>query len=106
MLAHILSLRTNLPKQFYSESLAHWSMQDLLDNLLLARDEEGTGMADAALRDELMTLLVAGQVSGLCCCSLAKLCVHDGCPKHVHDWSSIMVHACLSHFPSHCGAVS
>lgn len=37
-------------------------MQDLLDNLLVARDEAGSGMADAALRDELMTLLVAGQV--------------------------------------------
>lgn len=35
--------------------------QDLLDNLLVARDEEGTGMTDMALRDELMTLLVAGQ---------------------------------------------
>lgn len=33
----------------------------LLDNLLAARDEEGRGMTDLALRDELMTLLVAGQ---------------------------------------------
>lgn len=37
-------------------------LQDLLENLLLARDEAGAGMSDAAARDELMTLLVAGQV--------------------------------------------
>lgn len=36
--------------------------QDLLENLLLARDESGVGMNDEAARDELMTLLVAGQV--------------------------------------------
>ncbi|KAG2448545.1 hypothetical protein HYH02_006436 [Chlamydomonas schloesseri] len=34
---------------------------DLLTSLLLARDEDGSGMSDTALRDELMTLLVAGQ---------------------------------------------
>eukprot|EP00198_Chlamydomonas_reinhardtii_P000787 XP_001690122.1 cytochrome P450 [Chlamydomonas reinhardtii] len=34
---------------------------DLLTSLLLARDEDGSGMSDQALRDELMTLLVAGQ---------------------------------------------
>lgn len=34
---------------------------DLLTSLLLARDEDGSGMSDGALRDELMTLLVAGQ---------------------------------------------
>jgi cytochrome P450 len=35
--------------------------RDLLDALLSAADAAGAGMADAALRDELMTLLVAGQ---------------------------------------------
>lgn len=34
--------------------------RDLLDSLLLAADEAGEGMADQALRDELLTLLVAG----------------------------------------------
>ncbi|EFJ44932.1 hypothetical protein VOLCADRAFT_82539 [Volvox carteri f. nagariensis] len=34
---------------------------DLLTSLLLSRDDDGTGMSDQALRDELMTLLVAGQ---------------------------------------------
>ncbi|GIL91069.1 hypothetical protein Vretimale_9498 [Volvox reticuliferus] len=34
---------------------------DLLTSLLLSRDEDGSGMSDQALRDELMTLLVAGQ---------------------------------------------
>lgn len=33
---------------------------DVLSMLLLARDEDGTGMTDAELRDELMTLIVAG----------------------------------------------
>ncbi|CAI5976927.1 unnamed protein product [Closterium sp. NIES-65] len=35
--------------------------KDLLTRLLLARDEDGSGMDDQSLRDELMTLLVAGQ---------------------------------------------
>ena len=34
--------------------------EDILSMLLLARDEEGEPMSDAELRDELMTLLVAG----------------------------------------------
>lgn len=34
---------------------------DLLSALLAAREEDGSGMSDNALRDELMTLLVAGQ---------------------------------------------
>ncbi|KAK9829411.1 hypothetical protein WJX72_005691 [[Myrmecia] bisecta] len=33
----------------------------LLDKLLTSQDEAGQGMADQALRDELMTLLIAGQ---------------------------------------------
>jgi cytochrome P450 len=33
----------------------------LLDALLRSTDESGAGMTDKALRDELMTLLVAGQ---------------------------------------------
>ncbi len=33
---------------------------DVLSTLLLARDEDGHGLSDAELRDELMTLLVAG----------------------------------------------
>jgi cytochrome P450 family 135 len=33
---------------------------DILSTLLLARDEAGRGLSDAELRDELMTLLVAG----------------------------------------------
>lgn len=37
------------------------SEQDLLDRLMGARGEHGEGMSDSALRDELMTLMVAGQ---------------------------------------------
>jgi cytochrome P450 len=36
------------------------SRDDVLSTLLLARDEDGRGLSDAELRDELMTLLVAG----------------------------------------------
>lgn len=36
-------------------------LQCLLDNLLAAKDESGAGMSNQALRDELMTLLIAGQ---------------------------------------------
>lgn len=35
--------------------------QDLLTSLLLSKDENGLGMDDTSLRDELMTLLIAGQ---------------------------------------------
>ena len=36
-------------------------MQCLLDNLLLSKDERGDGLSMQSLRDQLMTLLVAGQ---------------------------------------------
>ena len=36
-------------------------MQCLLDNLLLSKDEKGEGLSMQSLRDQLMTLLVAGQ---------------------------------------------
>lgn len=36
-------------------------MQCLLDNLLLSKDENGLGLSMQSLRDQLMTLLVAGQ---------------------------------------------
>ena len=52
-------------------------MQCLLDQLLLSRDEQGRGMNRRALRDELMTLLVAGQETsaillGWACAFLAQ----------------------------------
>ena len=52
-------------------------MQCLLDQLLLSRDEQGRGMSRKALRDELMTLLVAGQETsaillGWACAFLAR----------------------------------
>ena len=52
-------------------------MQCLLDQLLLSRDEQGRGMSRKALRDELMTLLVAGQETsaillGWACAFLAQ----------------------------------
>lgn len=37
------------------------TMQCLLDNLLLSKDENGEGLSLQSLRDQLMTLLVAGQ---------------------------------------------
>ena len=36
-------------------------MQCLLDNLLLSKDENGEGLSMQSLRDQLMTLLVAGK---------------------------------------------
>jgi cytochrome P450 len=50
---------------------------DLLQALLIARDDGGGGMADAAVRDEAMTLLIAGQetsaiVLGWTCALLAQ----------------------------------
>ena len=36
-------------------------LQCLLDNLLQSQDEEGKGLSLQSLRDQLMTLLVAGQ---------------------------------------------
>lgn len=51
--------------------------RDLLERLMFARDEQGMGMGDQALRDELMTLMVAGQETsaillGWCCFELAS----------------------------------
>lgn len=50
---------------------------DLLTSLLLSKDEQGLGMDDISLRDELMTLLVAGQETsaillGWACAMLAN----------------------------------
>jgi len=50
---------------------------DLLTSLLLSKDEQGRGMDDTSLRDELMTLLVAGQETsaillGWACAMLAN----------------------------------
>ena len=36
-------------------------VQCLLDNLLLSKDDQGDGLSMQSLRDQLMTLLVAGQ---------------------------------------------
>lgn len=44
-----------------TSSAAAAGRQDLLTALVLARDEDGSVMADQGVRDELMTLLVAGQ---------------------------------------------
>lgn len=46
-------------RQLASSSAPH--KNDLLTRLLQATDEDGSGMDDQSLRDELMTLLVAGQ---------------------------------------------
>ncbi|GLC37963.1 hypothetical protein PLESTF_000605900 [Pleodorina starrii] len=53
---------------------------DLLTSLLLSRDEDGSGMSDRALRDELMTLLVAGQETSaiLLGWAAALLAAHPG----------------------------
>lgn len=48
---------------------------DLLQSLLDARDDDGSGMDDNSLRDELMTLLVAGK--GLA----PRLCVRACAPR-------------------------
>lgn len=50
------------------------SQRDLLQSLLLARDEDGLGMSDTALRDELMTLLVAGAAGGHCAALVQLSC--------------------------------
>ncbi|KAJ9518522.1 hypothetical protein QJQ45_018571 [Haematococcus lacustris] len=55
--------------------------QDLLQSLLMAADEDGSGMSDTALRDELMTLLVAGQeTSAILLAWAAALLAHN--PDH------------------------
>ena len=58
----------------------HACAQCLLDSLLLARDEAGAGMERRSLRDELMTLLVAGQETSAInlAWSLAFLAHHPG----------------------------
>ncbi len=38
-----------------------WPVQCFLDNLLLSKDDSGEGLNLQSLRDQLMTLLVAGQ---------------------------------------------
>ena len=66
-------LSRGMPDGTYDES---GTPECLLDALLLSRDEEGRGMDEKPLRDELMTLLVAGQETsaillGWVCASVA-----------------------------------
>ena len=49
---------------------------DILTMLLLARDEEGEGMSDIELRDELMTLLIAGHETTATSLSWAFYWIH------------------------------
>jgi cytochrome P450 len=37
------------------------ALQGLIDQLLITEDDEGNGMSDRELRDEIMTMMVAGQ---------------------------------------------
>ncbi len=60
-----------------SENRMNGKNSDLLTSLLLSKDEQGLGMDDTSLRDELMTLLVAGQETsaillGWACAMLAN----------------------------------
>lgn len=59
--------------------------QDLLTRLLQARDEDESGMDDQALRDELMTLLVAGQETSaiLLSWSMVMLALHPHIQEHL-----------------------
>jgi cytochrome P450 len=52
------ALLAEIARRRRAEDLAE--REDILSLLLCARDEDGTGMTDAELRDELLTLLVAG----------------------------------------------
>ena len=77
-------------------------LQCLLDQLLLSRDEEGKGMSKAALRDELMTLLVAGQETsaillGWTCAFLAQ---HSEAQRRAADEAKA-VNPC-SFAPTYC----
>jgi cytochrome P450 family 135 len=58
---------------------------DVLSTLLLARDEEGEPMTDVELRDELMTLLVAGHETTATSLAWAveRLTRHDGALERV-----------------------
>ncbi len=62
---HFLRLKSQTDELLYAEirerrEKGDLSGEDILTLLLSARDEQGQGMSDAELRDELMTLLVAG----------------------------------------------
>jgi cytochrome P450 len=58
ILSLIASRRAALENEGFSRGAA---LPDLLTALLLAEDEDGSRMEDGPLRDELMTLLIAGQ---------------------------------------------
>lgn len=51
--------------------------EDILSLMLMAQDEEGNGMSDAELRDELMTLLVAGHETTASALAWALYWIHN-----------------------------
>jgi cytochrome P450 len=61
--------------------------QDILSLLLLARDEQGEPMSDAELRDELVTLLVAGHETTATALAWAveRLCRHPPVLRRLSD---------------------
>ncbi len=76
-----LAIRDQLDELLYSEiqQRRQESLEerdDILSLLLLARDEEGQGMSDKELRDELVTLLLAGHETTATSLSWALYWVH------------------------------
>ncbi len=61
--------------------------EDLLSMLLVARDEDGRGLSDAELRDELITLLTAGHetTATALAWSFERLARHPGVAERVRD---------------------
>ena len=86
-----------------------WQEGCLLDALLRSEDEEGRRMSDSGIRDELMTLLIAGQACKFMilriCCSVRKR--HDLSSPQTWAWlaqetSAILLGWCtafLAHEP-------
>ncbi|OAB59827.1 cytochrome P450 [Phormidium willei BDU 130791] len=76
-----LAIRNQLDKLLYAEiqqrrQASLEERQDILSLLLLARDEEGQGMSDQELRDELVTLLLAGHETTATALAWALYWVH------------------------------
>lgn len=76
-----LAIREQLDALLYAEiqqrrQEAREEREDILSMLLLARDEDGQGMSDKELRDELVTLLLAGHETTATALAWALYWVH------------------------------
>ena len=80
------------------DALKNKKYLDFLDILLEARDEDGTGLTDIEIRNEVDTFLFEGlyAIAERCECKLLWHYSHDVCSKSYKSLTQSVLHTCIS----------